>query len=342
MSSRLAHSRTGLAAKAVRPGTPSLDTLFAPLRAEELIQRYWPSRPLVQHGTLERLGTLVGVDALADFRRWPFHRKLSMTATLARGGYQQLRVEPEQALLLYSAGATIGFSGAHTWHPTLRRWVQALAAELGVPSRTCHANVYLSPAGEGVPKHFDAHSVIAVQLVGEKSWQLAPNPEVVHPLENYVASEGSALGSGRHQRAVSARMPRRSRRVVMRPGSAIFLPAGFWHATRAREASLSVTFGVRVPRFFDLLRDALSARLARLAAWREPALGAWGTTEQRAAAQARLALLLAELPAVLEQLDAASILRAAREQPARRRPAREAMNPPSPRAGRAGRRARSR
>jgi 50S ribosomal protein L16 3-hydroxylase len=335
MSPRAKRKGTGSPAPGARPGAPSLHTLFAPLRAVDFIERYWPTRPLVRHRPLERLGALVDLDEFSDFRRWPRDRKLSISATLARTGYQKLRVDPEQAAALFAAGATLSFNGVHTWHPTLRKWVRALAAELGLPSELCHANVYVSPAGEGVPKHFDAHSVIAVQLIGHKSWLIAPNRDVVHPLENYVATRASVLERGHG--TVSLAMPRGSTRCDLRPGSVIFLPAGFWHATRAREASLSVTFGLRAPRWLDLLRDALMARLAESADWREPAFGVRGSKDERAAARTRLASMLADLPHTIAQLNAASVLRGAGPRAAPR-----ATPPASPRAGRAARRARSR
>jgi ribosomal protein L16 Arg81 hydroxylase len=287
----------------------SLRTLFAPLSSRDFVSEYWPKRPLWSHGAVERLGALQDLDEFSDFRRWPRERKLSMSATLPGERYQKIRVEPEQAAALFTAGATLVFNGVNLWHPLLRAWASALARELSLPSELCHANVYLSPAGKGEPKHFDAHCVVAVQLIGEKTWRLAPNRDVVHPLENYVASPAAPLERGNRRTSASSRaMSRTSTRVLMRPGSAIFLPAGYWHTTHAHEASLSVTFGLRAPRLFELVRDAIGARLAKSEAWREPAWGIGGTGPVRATSRRQLAALLADLPGELARMEPEDVL----------------------------------
>ena len=256
----------------------------------------WPWRPHVRHGSLRRLGALADLEEFSDFRRWPRTRDVSITATMKAGAagaeYCSLAVDPAQAAELYLAGATLAFNGVQEWHGLLGRWLRDLARDLGLPADMCHCNVYISPAGAGVPKHFDSHHVISIQLIGAKLWSFAPNRLLDHPIDNHVASLPLPAAVVRYSRGTpSRRMPRGSTRVTMRPGSALFLPAGFWHTTRATEPSLAVTFGLRAPRWFEILRDELAARLERLADWREPAWGAAGTTAGRAAAEKRFCRL---------------------------------------------------
>lgn len=285
----------------------------------------WPWQPHVRHGSLRRLGALADLEEFSDFRRWPKTRELSITATMTAGAagaagadYCSLAVDPAQAAELYLAGATLAFNGVEEWHAVLGRWLRDLARDFGLPAGMCHCNVYVSPAGAGVPKHFDSHHVIIVQLIGAKLWSFAPNRVLDHPIENHVASFPLPASVARYSRGTPSRfMPRGSTRVTMRPGSALFLPAGFWHATRATEPSLSVTFGLRSPRWFEILRDALAARLERLVDWREPAWGAAGTTRHRAAAEKRFASLLKRLSRDVGELEAGDLLRAAF--PSRRR-----------------------
>jgi 50S ribosomal protein L16 3-hydroxylase len=286
-------------------GQPGLGTLFAPLSAAEFLKLHFPDRPCVQHGPPERLGALADMDAFADFRRWPRIRDLSIIATLTRPVYRRIRVDPEQAAQLYGVGATLSFNGVHLWHPTLGEWVGALAEELGVPGDLCHSNVYVSPKGGGLPKHFDSHAVIIVHLIGQKTWFIAPEPDVRNPLENQDVPAGLP-----RKKSGELAMPRGAKRIEMRPGSVIFVPAGFGHQTRAGEASVSVTFGLRTHLWLELVRDAVATRLARFPEWREPAWGAGGSPAQRARAVARFAQLLTGLQSSVGALEADDILQA--------------------------------
>ena len=261
--------------------------------------------PHVRHGSPRRLGALSQLEEFSDFRLWPRTRELSIRATLPPGAaHRSIAVDPVQAAELYAAGATLAFNGVEEWHPTLGRWVRALARDLGLPGGMCHSNVYLSPAGSGVPKHFDGHHVLVVHLIGAKSWSYAPNRSRDDP-HDPVAVERA------HRSDRVGRMPRTSKRIEMRPGSALFLPPGYWHSTRATEPSLSVTFGLRTLRWFELVADAVAARLGSIPDWREAAWGAAGTALPRAAAKARLASLLKRLPRDVGPLEAADLLRGA-------------------------------
>ena len=267
----------------------------------------------MRHGPPERLGSLTALDEFSDFRHWPRTRDLVISATMRAGTeYRKLQVDPVQAAGLFRTGATLAFESVDQWHPVLGRWVRALARDFGLPADLCHCNVYVSPKGGGVPRHFDSHHVIVVHLIGTKIWTLSPNRNVVHPVDNHVASHepSPSLARDAHGR-ISRAMPRGSTRTAMRPGSVLFLPAGHWHATRSMGSSMSVTFGLRTLRWVELLRDAIVARLEPIAEWREPAWGAAGTSRQKDAAARRLDSLLRRMQEDLGQLTATDIIRSA-------------------------------
>lgn len=226
-----------------------------------------------------------------------------------RGQYQKLSVDAVQAAHLYAMGATLTFTGVEDRHHALSRMLGSLAAELGIRRSLCHCNVYLTPAGDGVPKHFDAHDVVIVQVIGSKTWTLAPNTHVRNPTDNVVAARPVPKEVARQLRGkISRTMPRGSAKVEMRAGPARFVPAGHWHATRAREASLSLTFGLHAPTFADLLSRTLAVRLRELPEWREMSWGAHGTRAQRAAVKRRLDALLADLDPSVLRFSADSVL----------------------------------
>ncbi|MCC6336610.1 MAG: hypothetical protein IT380_21805 [Myxococcales bacterium] len=65
--------------------------------------------------------------------------------------------------------------------------------------------------------------------------------------------------------------PKKSRRVVLEPGSVLFLPRGWWHATQTLEDSVHVDLLTAVPTWADRLREEVEAVFARAVHWRTPA-----------------------------------------------------------------------
>lgn len=298
-----------------RAGAPSLETLFP--ESDAVGSPEWLQRPDVCHGPLERLGALSEIDEIADFRCWPRTRDLLISAILERGGVHRIMpVDTFQAARLYGVGATLSFQSAHLWHPTLRQWIHALAGELGVPEKACSCTVYVSPAGCGVSKHFDNLHEITAQVIGTKRWRIAPNEHLANPLETCVVMAGVPHWTARHGAGqISRKMPRSADQVVMRPGSTASIPIGYWHSTQAIEPSVSITFAIAPPTWFELAGDAIVERLTESADWREPAWGMAGTPSQRAAARKRLASLLAGLTGKLGRLSASSIVGPAPDRP---------------------------
>ncbi len=286
----------------------ALETLFPRSRAVGSLE--WLRRLDVRHGPLERLGALAEIDEIADFRRWPRTRDLAVSAILElRGVFRKMPVDTFQAARLYGVGATLAFESVHRWHPVLRQWTRALAGELGVSENACSCNVYVSPAGCGVSKHFDDQHEITAQVIGTKRWSIARNEKLVNPLESCAVVAGVPAWTACHTAdRISPKMPRGATRLVVRPGSTVSVPIGTWHSTKAIEPSVSITFGFGPPMWFELARDAIASRLTESAEWREPAWGMTGTPSQRAAARKRLAELLEGLTGNIGRLDASAII----------------------------------
>ena len=147
----------------------------------------------------------------------------------------------------YEAGATVTLMGLERTVAGARRLIEALGAELGLAPALLHCNAHLSPAGHGVPLRFDGQEVIVVQLAGVEAWRLAPDQRVSFPPE----------GDG-------------GRRIVMRPGSVLFMPRGVWHETRAEAGSLSLTISLKFPTWVEVVTNAVRLGLLADARWRRP------------------------------------------------------------------------
>ncbi|RZD77672.1 hypothetical protein C0Q63_31745 [Streptomyces albidoflavus] len=128
-----------------------------------------------------------------------------------------------------------------------------LAAELkGWLRAPVQVNLYASwTATEGFGTHWDDHDVIVVQVEGAKRWRLF-GPTRHMPLHRDVADPEPPPDDPVAE-------------LVMRPGDALYLPRGWWHAVTADQDthSLHLTCGITPPhtgsRLLDWLADELLA-----------------------------------------------------------------------------------
>ncbi|MFH5923258.1 cupin domain-containing protein [Roseomonas xinghualingensis] len=140
-------------------------------------------------------------------------------------------------------GASIVLNDVDSLTPGLASVSQALeGAGLG----RAQANVYISfQAHKAFPSHFDTHDVWAVQVEGEKTWNIwsgrADYP-IPHPAFR-------SLGQAHHERARGTLREK----VLLKAGDLLYLPRGWYHDALAEgPASVHVAYGVHAPIGLDL------------------------------------------------------------------------------------------
>ncbi|GGP00013.1 JmjC domain-containing protein [Wenjunlia tyrosinilytica] len=137
--------------------------------------------------------------------------------------------------LLQQGSTVILQSLQRTWRP-VATMCRGLSREVGVP---VEANAYLTPAHhQGFAHHHDPHSVLIVQTVGTKTWQIH-EPVFPDPLE-HQNWRPDALGSGDWDRL---RHGKPTLETVLHPGDVLWIPRGWIHnAYATTEPSLHITF----------------------------------------------------------------------------------------------------
>jgi hypothetical protein len=161
---------------------------------------------------------------------------------------------------LFADGATIVLQGLHRTHAPIVDFASALAADLGHPVQV---NAYVTPPqAQGFSDHYDVHDVFVLQVAGEKRWFIR-EPVLRHPTQDQPWMDRRAAVEQAAQREPLLD-------VVLRPGDALYLPAGYLHAAQALgETSAHLTVGVRVWTRHHLLAEVL-AQLAAVESLREP------------------------------------------------------------------------
>jgi hypothetical protein len=161
---------------------------------------------------------------------------------------------------LFADGATIALQALHRTHAPIVDFAQALAADLGHPVQV---NAYVTPPqAQGFSDHYDVHDVFVLQVAGEKRWFIR-EPVLRHPTRDQPWTDRRAAVEQAAQRELLLD-------VVLRPGDALYLPAGYLHAAQALgETSAHLTVGVHTWTRGHLLAEIL-AQLATVESLREP------------------------------------------------------------------------
>lgn len=177
---------------------------------------------------------------------------------MTRGGAPLGECRPrsaEEALALLDDGCAIRIRHAERFSPVFADLAKVFLAAFGCPI-DCH--VYLTGgASMGFDWHYDVEDVFVMQIKGAKEWQLRKNTVNPWPLLETMP-EDMQLEMERSQ----------SMQCRLAPGDWLYIPAGYWHCTRATERSLSISIGVLPPTALDLL-DFVRAELVSDLRWRQ-------------------------------------------------------------------------
>jgi hypothetical protein len=139
-------------------------------------------------------------------------------------------------------------------HPALRPLLEDLRAPHPLLDDRRDSEVLsflLGPKGTTTRLHHDMRNVLLSQVFGRKRLLLVPPDElvlmrpIVHDTYSVVDAEQPDVEAFPELAGMTLR------EVVLSPGEALFVPVGWWHHTRALEASIGITFAnLRVPNHF--------------------------------------------------------------------------------------------
>ncbi|MEO8704715.1 MAG: cupin domain-containing protein [Kofleriaceae bacterium] len=252
--------------------SPGLAALIHPRSPSEL---RGCSEPVVVHGANAHVAELVGIPFLASLdallRSWPDDIEAHLPDVADESS--SVTASPRDARKLFANGMGLLFNEVQRYAPELGPWLDAIRADLGLSALTQQrCLVYATPAGGGTSPHFDQNVNFVLQLHGTKTWSLAPNTNVAHPLTRHAIGQPVDAELQSYARLpMPAALPGDHIEIVLEPGSLLYVPRGVWHSTHASSDALSLNFTFSPPSWIDLFTAALRSRLALSTAWRATA-----------------------------------------------------------------------
>ncbi len=292
-----------------------LSALIQPSDVHEFLSETWPHEPFFVHDLdasireITQLPFLQSLNALLN--SWPHPIQVHLPDVADESS--SVNASAADARKLFANRMALLFNNVQILSPLLNEWLQALARDLGLPMST-HARcmVYATPNGKGTAAHFDQNINFVLQLQGIKKWKLAPNLHVENPTQRYTI--GQPMDPELESYAspeMPSEMPKDAQEIVLKPGSMLFVPRGFWHSTEAEGEALALNFTFSQPTWIDLFTTALRSRLTLSPDWRELANGVTSRdSERRELARQTFDALLAELVEDLPNWQAQDILAA--------------------------------
>ncbi len=253
----------------------SLAKLLAPISTETFLSSHWPERPYVTHGLqigeLTELPFLRSLDQL--LAQWP--RKVQVHLPDVADESSSIDADTKDAGKLFANRMALLFNNAQSLSPVLQRWLASIHGELGLPRSTySRCMLYATPDGKGTAAHFDQNINFVLQIHGTKTWWLAPNETFENPTERFTIGQpmDPELASYAMAEPPSA-MPGPQEKIVLKPGSMLFVPRGYWHRTEASGEALALNFTFSQPTYIDVFLLALRSRLTLSPDWRALADG---------------------------------------------------------------------
>jgi 50S ribosomal protein L16 3-hydroxylase len=288
-----------------------LAALVHPFTTTDFFSAYENNEPLVVHHSEQALTQLRNLEFLSSLENllnfWPH----SIQAHLPdlRDESSSIDANAKDAKKLFNNGMGLLFNEADRLSPVLQTWLKNIRTDLGISAQTySRCLIYATPDGKGTAPHFDQNINFVLQISGTKIWKLAPNEQLKNPLTRHtMGSEPSEEMDSYLEEEFPLSMPENAINLELKPGSLLFVPRGYWHATEAKGEALALNFTFTAPTWIDLFTTALRSRLALWPEWRETANGV-SDPERLDEAEAYLETLLAGLKEDLPQWEASDVL----------------------------------
>jgi ribosomal protein L16 Arg81 hydroxylase len=215
----------------------------------------WPEHHQVHHGDLRRLPWLDYLPELASIADYAEH--LSATDTVAliypNDARDESAAKPVPAWQFggwMTQQPMFSVCPAEASSPGLSSPLRQLRNELGLSElSTARSIVYGSFGGPAAAWHWDAGANFVLQLAGSKRWNIAPNAAISNPPDRYSTLMRTWPDRLAHHVVDDPPTsgPRTWETIELTAGSALFLPAGYWHATESDGESLALNFTYGTP-----------------------------------------------------------------------------------------------
>jgi 50S ribosomal protein L16 3-hydroxylase len=273
---------------------PGLEALFGRGSLPDFLETNWPGKPRVYHhqgANAPELWRMPDLQSLAQALTIALPETIFANLPDRDEEYSQINL-PKADDVQKAFACKMGIS----MEPDLSKiaelvpWLRGIQRDLGFTQETFgRCNIYAIPNGGRTACHYDQNINFVCQISGEKTWHLAPNTHVINPMTRFtIGTPPDRPTVAYSKKELPLKMPEAGRiSVVLKPGSVLFVPRGFWHQTTSKGDSLALNFTYDQLSWAQVAANAICHRLMRDEKWRGVAYGlrGEGAFSERAAAE---------------------------------------------------------
>lgn len=292
----------------------NLAALLAPVTPEAFFAEYHDQKPLHVKGGAAKFAAVLGwrgINRLLDMTHiWssqslklfldgkPVEPAQYCVSAVSRQGGQEQQPDARRVAEWVAKGASIVMNDVDSLTPGLASVSAALeSAGLG----KAQANAYISwQSHKAFPAHYDTHDVWAVQVEGEKIWNVwegRADWPISHPI---FRSQDQA-----HHEQAKGKL---RERVLLKTGDLLYLPRGWYHDALAEApASVHIAYGTHAVLGMDAL-NILTERVLYEPLFRQPLPRQDGTAAAKFALTNRVGQLGAKLAELAKDPKVLSVL----------------------------------
>lgn len=257
-----------------------LGTLFGDESPAQFLKEYWSGKPRVFHHP-EKLAPEIW--QLPDLQSLEQALNIAAPDTIFANlpdfeeEYNQIKLSSaDDAKKAFACKMGISMEPDMPKITELIFWLRSIQRDLGLAKQTYgRCNIYASPDQGRTACHFDQNINFVCQITGEKTWDLAPNTHITNPPTRHTVGtppdrSTAAFAVG----GLPEKMPSKGRiRIVLKPGSVLFVPRGYWHQTFSKGESISLNFTYEQLSWAQVASEAICQRLMKDEKWRAVAYG---------------------------------------------------------------------
>lgn len=202
---------------------------------------------VIAHGPVTRLRPLLKnalIDNISDLHSLAINHSQSIKAGFLNSDgilkYRQLNQAQRERITSSPLGLFL-FNNLDQHFNTLKLLLLQACQNFGYTTHGAHCLGFFHTSKANLPRHCDELDVIVIQLFGRRRWWIERN---VHSPEGILDPlRASSLESC----AVDPRFGDTTKALDLRPGTVLYVPAGYWHQTYSHTHSFSVTLGLPGP-----------------------------------------------------------------------------------------------
>jgi len=226
--------------------------IIAPVPLSVFLKNHWEKRPLHIAGTPQKFQEFFSRQSFeAALQNRPQIDKLLLRASFidSEGRYTDVHVSSDQILPFFEAGLTVSVASIHKVDERLNALRKQIKQEF-VTGRDVGFNCFFSPPGKGFGMHLDDHSVLLLQIEGDKKWKFSSRPALSGAPHNIILPPKGEMDRSFSEARIQRPKESQFSEVRLRAGDALYLPSGTWHRGIAGENSLglSLAFSPFAPR----------------------------------------------------------------------------------------------